>query len=108
MGSHSLHLWHRPKSRWEETLVWERQGGVDSGKRLFSYQRVIANAISCEHLCLWKMNRTPRPRYPSRIPAVPGCRVRPRAVPWLQSSSRALRCPAALQPRVAPRPRGTH
>lgn len=71
VGSHSLHLWHRPKSTWEETLVWERQGGVDSGKRLFSYQRVIANANSCEHLCLWKMNRTPPPppSHPSGIPA---------------------------------------
>ena len=34
---------------------WE----VDSGKRLFSYQRIIANAISYEHLCLRKINRIP-------------------------------------------------
>lgn len=81
VGSHSRHRWHAPKSKWEEALVWERQGGVDSGKRLFSYQRVIANAISCEHQCLWNMNRTPPSPTPS--PWDPSS-------PWPQGEAKGL------------------
>lgn len=50
-GHHSRHLQLHPKS--QMGLV----GWGDSGKRLFSYQRVTTDIINCEHLCLWKMNR---------------------------------------------------
>lgn len=58
------------------------QVGIDSGKRLFSYQRVITNAISSEHLCLRKINRTTATTLhtsggrTSGISAFPGCRLR--------------------------------
>lgn len=56
--------------------------GIDSGKSMFSYQRVTTNAISSEHLCLRKINRAtttalhPSGGLTSGILAFPGCRLR--------------------------------
>lgn len=100
-----------PKAKWEETLVWERQGGADAGKRWFSYQRALAGALSWEHQCLWEMDRTPSaPPQPLWDPSRPwpqgeakGLLIdTPRAVPCLQFSSWALSCPSALSPGQHP------
>lgn len=59
-------------------------GWGDAGKRLFSYQRVTTDAINCEHLCLWKMNRDTLPHLSqgltSGVPTCPSHRVKLRPV----------------------------
>lgn len=62
----------------KEDRHWPGRGwvGVDSGKRwFFFYQRVLANAISPEHLGLQKINRSSLP-HSSGMLAAPGYRVR--------------------------------
>lgn len=55
VGSPLLHLQLHPKSQ------MGLAGWGDSGKRLFSYPRVTTDAINCEHLCPWKINRDTPP-----------------------------------------------
>lgn len=60
------------------------QVGTDSGKRLFSHQRVVTNAISSEHLCLWKINGTTTTTFrPSGGPD-----LWDPSIPWLQVETR--------------------